>query len=654
MLPRPKPAPQIPKAGLACLQSLAFPDMETRFYDIGEANDGTCGWLSRHDMFNSWVTSDRGLLWIKGKPGAGKSTLLKYILEKQEILCGVDDNDLVLTFFFHDRGHQLQKTPLGFFRSLLYQVLRREPNALQDLLNTFDRRFEEVGKPGGTWQWHQNELQQTFLSSLPRVLERYSVWLFIDALDECGDYEAPKLVKLLQSLLKSLGPSSNGMKTFHVCFTCRHYPVMSSDCASEICLEEENQQDIATYVRDKLAGVGSSIAPTILNTVIASAKGVFLWAYLVVDRVLRLERDGESLDEIEAVVRSIPPELNDIYQELFQDMGMNSLRLFQWVYFAIRPLNLAELRWALAVGADCPHNSLHAILGKLAGKDENGMKRHIWKLSHGLAGVTTSGAVHFIHQSVKDFFYEKIFPDLSHRLESTDVNTTSGAVRMAHFQLSRTCIRYLMMNEIAQTKDYKDDSQFPFLDYASEHWVEHAKQSDDPEDRHDNLLELFSWPSNHILEIWVLIYRDRDTRSIGQIPKGTYLIYISSRYQIIQPLMRILEEAEEKRDEVNKRDKEGMTPLMWAAEEGQEKAARLLLETGKADANIQDEYGLTPLHLTTQSCNNSLTRLLLKTGKADVNIQNKYGNTPLYWATEWGYGDISKLLLKFRGKMSVY
>src|SRR5690348_3456866 len=70
----PKPAEE------DCLKSLAFPQIDMRYQDVGTGADGTCTWLLQHPTYRKWTDCHHGLLWIKGKPGSGKSTLLRYAL----------------------------------------------------------------------------------------------------------------------------------------------------------------------------------------------------------------------------------------------------------------------------------------------------------------------------------------------------------------------------------------------------------------------------------------------------------------------------------------------------------------------------------------------------------------------------------------------
>ncbi|KAK3353671.1 hypothetical protein B0T25DRAFT_219403 [Lasiosphaeria hispida] len=115
-------------------------------HGIQPAAARTCKWLLQHKKYGDWTSRDRSLLWIKGKPGAGKSTLLKHALEAQEAAYAGRD-DIILSFF-HARGDELQKSPLGFFRFLLYQIMDKTPGALRSLVYTFETKRRDISEPG--------------------------------------------------------------------------------------------------------------------------------------------------------------------------------------------------------------------------------------------------------------------------------------------------------------------------------------------------------------------------------------------------------------------------------------------------------------------------------------------------------------------------
>ena len=76
----------------------------------------------------------------------------------------------------------------------------------------------------------------------------------------------------------------------------------------------------------------------------------------------------------------------------------------------------------------------------------------------------------------------------------------------------------------------------------------------------------------------------------------------------------------------------GLTPLVFAAREGDIESAQLLLDAG-APINEATEYGWTPLLTAVNNRNYQLAAFLLDKG-ADPNLANKGGWTPLYLATD--------------------
>src|SRR5712691_1059345 len=76
----------------------------------------------------------------------------------------------------------------------------------------------------------------------------------------------------------------------------------------------------------------------------------------------------------------------------------------------------------------------------------------------------------------------------------------------------------------------------------------------------------------------------------------------------------------------------GLTPLIFAAREGDLESAKALLDAG-ADVNQTTEYGWTPLLTATNNRHYKLARYLIERG-GNPNIANKGGWTPLYLATD--------------------
>lgn len=677
--------PEIPATSHRLLRSLYFLGMEDRLNDIERAAEGTCKWLLRHESYKRWSNCDRGLLCIKGKPGSGKSTLLQYALgdavvaskihnrplpQTSERLLGsgetvgeeAESGPLVLSFFFHDRGTELQKTTPGLFRSLLHQILRAFPDGIPDaLLNKYQDRKDNMGEPGEQWHWHWQELREFFRSSLLKVLESRPVWLFIDALDEYGKDSANELIKNLQAWLQECPSQAH----FHVCVTCRHFPHLAlPHDRFKICLENENKDDISTWIQNQLSTwPPSEHLATIRTDITNRASGVFMWARLIVDRLLDLERNGENWVRIKEEINNSPGELEDLYKELIENVEdkRNSLKLFNWIFFAMRPLTLDELRWAMIVDPDLshsPNSTKHYETTKDFASDCDMMEKKLKALSCGLAEtvtlvsqVTRRSCVHVqvIHQSVKDFFIREGLSTLN-RSQNSAANIGTNELDLeaaAHYQLSRTCIRYFSLEEIIQP-GYPDTSGqqdvFPLLHYATEYWVAHAQQ-DEKSICQPDLLYYFGWPSEAIVQrltkiCWLLGHVDISHRPHN----GSTMLILAVRYQLKGLLRAILERKDLLGAGIDTSDACG-TPLYWAASEGHEAVVRALLDNG-AKVNAQCGTSSRALITASEMGNTQIVQILLDAG-ADVNVQDGNWGTALQRASHRGHEQIVRLLLKY-------
>ena len=76
----------------------------------------------------------------RGNLKSGKSVLVKYALES-ELKKGRQqasmDKRVILSFFCHLRGTDLQQSLLGLYRSFLHQILDMIPDLLSDFSSVF-------------------------------------------------------------------------------------------------------------------------------------------------------------------------------------------------------------------------------------------------------------------------------------------------------------------------------------------------------------------------------------------------------------------------------------------------------------------------------------------------------------------------------------
>ncbi|KAL8419232.1 hypothetical protein RB594_002444 [Gaeumannomyces avenae] len=394
-----------------CLQDLSFERMTFRKGDIDMSSKGTCRWLLEHNKFQEWAAKKQATLWIMGSPGTGKSTLLKFALSHAEELYDLDVDNVVLYFFFHGRGGELEKSTLGFWRSLLHQLLLVAPVELADLIADHKKKLSQRGEMGRGWNWEVTELCSFFEQAMPRVLRRRRVLIYVDAVDECGRESAISLLRKLEGLHK---PHLAGQR-FHMLITCRHYPILTHDTLFRIDPKDQNRGDIKTFVCNELVVRGyDKQYPRLGECISSRANGIFLWAKLVYTRIENDILEGRASERaVMASVDKIPQKLEELYRGITQDMlkgrRLESLRLIQWICFARSPLTLRAMRWAMIIATAERRSCVLDYANDPDFIDTNDrMRLQVKALSHGLAEASPDkfGYVQFIHQSLKDFFIE--------------------------------------------------------------------------------------------------------------------------------------------------------------------------------------------------------------------------------------------------------
>ena len=338
----------------ACLQLLAFKEMNNRASDISNPTEGTCFWLLKHEKYLKSVSSKHSLLWIKGHPGAGKSTVLKYGL--QSMKRNSSSETVILAFFFHGRGSQIQKDRHGLFRSLCHQIFNQFPDSCSDLFERFKERKEVIGPVGEKWDWQHKKLSELFQVAMQKVLTRRRVCLFKDALDESGEATAIELIEYFKKLLPR-SSSASSQNELHICFSCQHYPILDLDDGLEIEVERENNEDIKRYASEKLQlqSLKNGDREILQNEILSRSRGIFLWVELVIPQLLRARRKGGSLQKILTQLHDIPQEIREICQDILVDLKteepVRSPQLLRWLCFALRPLSITELLVAVDVSS---------------------------------------------------------------------------------------------------------------------------------------------------------------------------------------------------------------------------------------------------------------------------------------------------------------
>lgn len=472
----------------------------------------TCAWLDDNDEYKAWMNDNNinkhnGLLCVGGKPGTGKSTIMKYIMEKFK---QARPRDLVLSYFFNARASSdLEKSPLGMYRAIVYQMLE----LLTDLKKSFLEMFIGKDTSYGNIEWKIPELQ-TFLLSVAQKRSLLHLCLFIDALDEDETQDVRRMVAFLQDFVKedTKGCTKN---LFRVCLSSRHFPQITIKGGLSLILEQQtgHQEDIRRYIREKLVVEEEDLAQRLTTTIQARSSQIFLWVVLVVEILNEMYDTGGTPKALENQLADVPAELHFLFKDILmrgQATMSSTVILFQWLLFAKRSLQPQELCAALKFGLDTEAEE-NLTLGFI--------KRYLTQCSRGLVEILVDKIdsdmynVRFIHESVRDFLLKE------NQLVWMQESLTHNVEGLSHDVIKLCCFLQLKKIPLESMQDVVDLphsgrsdqsnllwAQYPLLRYAATYIFEHATIAHNTGVQQQHLLMDFEANDNELLRKWALTY----------------------------------------------------------------------------------------------------------------------------------------------------
>jgi ankyrin repeat protein len=421
----------------AYVNSLRFDQIDARHASIESAHSKTCEWLLKKSEYLDWLAPElsdehNGFLWIKGKAGSGKSTILKYILSHAKKTM---PDMVIISFFFNARGHDMEKSTTGMYRSLLVQLFEYVPE-LQSVLDVSPRpSLSATGDFKG--QWQLETLIRLFRDAVSCLGERDLI-CFVDALDECHEDDVRRMVACFEGLGQEAIESGARVR---ICFSSRHYPYITVDRCVELILEgqEGHQQDLANYLQSELKIGKSQRCEKIKEELLRRTNGIFLWLVLVV-QILQKEFDRGRVHALQNRLEEIPPGLDELFRDILTRDTRNAddlLLCLQWVLFAKRPLKREELYFAILAGT----GPQHLEQWDPAEVTPSVMDRFILDCSKGLTALirTKNQTVQFIHESVRDYLLKG--DGLAHIRQDLAANFSGSS----HEKLKLCCHNYLDM-----------------------------------------------------------------------------------------------------------------------------------------------------------------------------------------------------------------
>jgi len=333
------------------LQLLEMPTVYTRFDSVVTHKKGTFEWMfTEPDIvfkkepylattFPDWLDSGNGVFHICGKPGAGKSTLMKFLYRHnttRTLLNNWSGNNELLfaTFFFWRIGADEQKNIGGLIRSLLYQILCKDPQLSRQIFSKqtrekmtdgFRRRAGAILESDEIMAAFSRLVQVSTSSSRDQDAPGIRICLFIDGLDEFDDTNINQSRRELVEKLQKWTTSSNG--NVKICVSSRiEEPFMQMfDRSKRFTLHNLTKEDINIYIQSTLQAHPTfrkhqEKSPRECRALIFSVEqytqGVFLWVALVLKELESCLDDGSSVELLQGIVHKIPQNWNDFLEDI--------------------------------------------------------------------------------------------------------------------------------------------------------------------------------------------------------------------------------------------------------------------------------------------------------------------------------------------------
>jgi hypothetical protein len=315
-------------------------------------------------------------------------------------------------FFFWNSGTEIQQSHEGLIRTLLYQLLDQMPRLIPF---AFPRRVETglmFGFEEQAWTW--DELLNAFRRVVRKATETTKIVFFIDGMDEFHG-KPSEMVEFIKGLVASkvkICASSRPWIDFEDAFISRPH----------LRLEDLTYGDITHYITSKLnaqpafRAYQQAKASQLIDNACTKASGVFLWVFLVTESLVEGISEREKLSELQKRLDSLPPDLEDLFQKILDNLDFRRLdrasQLFQIHRASILPINLLQFSFAdeddqdLAIQMPCTTISADEVSSRA-----ELMRGRIIAACRGLLDVgwdendtLPTRVVNYLHRTVKDYF----------------------------------------------------------------------------------------------------------------------------------------------------------------------------------------------------------------------------------------------------------
>jgi ankyrin repeat protein len=473
----------------------------------------------------------------------------------------------------------------------------------------------------------------------------------LDALDECHPNDQKQLIQRLEDFYHQtdLLTHETWLKFL---ITSRPYDEIKdsfkaiTDFFPHIHLkgEEENDQiheEINLVIRIRVkelaetALLSSDVQQQLERQLLQMEHRTYLWLHLAIDDICNTFQN--SFWPAKEPVRLIPASVDAAYERILGRVPSNQVhtvrKILQIIVGARRPLTTQEMAMALGIALS-PRSQTAAE----AGINPARLAKRIRQLC-GLFVFINNSKLYLIHQTAREFLINRdsaSSPNSIYTFEQTD----------AEKLMSQVCIRYLLMDDVEQSKRQTDTDHHSLLKYSSLHWPYHVRNISLAQQQEiDDLLHHIYDTAKPHFAVWFPVFWECMTRAhisdMSLEAPHMHPIHLAAFNGHTHMVRKLLAGNE---INISEGDGTGSNALMWASMSGYKEIVELLLEH-KADVNAQcGEYG-NALQVASFQGHEKTVQLLLE-HRADANVQGGWLGNALQAASTSGHDRIVQMLLE--------
>lgn len=285
--------------------------------------------------------------------GTGKTYSTSRVIDWVKKGLETNANDEAFAYFYCNKQDPSLSEPKKIVRNIIRQLatgpwkIRANNTVVHKTVHELWGTAQRQGISSTFAEWEACLL--ALINTYPRTT------IVLDALDECDGLQRQDLI----NLLTKLSTSASGWKPVKVFVSSRPqedvrryldiYPVIQMQ-------EKHNAQDIATFVRAKIAGhrrwskMPQDFQKEIIEKLLRKSGNMFLFASLQIQQLLSCNTQTALRNRLS----KLPQSLNVIYEQIYDhatsDPDERKLlnRALRWVLCSARPLTTDELLFAIS------------------------------------------------------------------------------------------------------------------------------------------------------------------------------------------------------------------------------------------------------------------------------------------------------------------